>query len=160
MSKMSCVEKGYDTNAFVRTKQNANVKWHWVASKHLVTLKERPTFGKTLWHSHFGDERPDFAERLPEDPRVLLPIDVEVVGEAWKRQKGREGGNLVTRDGANSWFWEFPNICILALNGRYRGYRILWLWACDTFVGMFHQFPTLCFELEQIWDNIYNIIVY
>ena len=61
----------------------------------MVTLKERPTFGKTLWHSHFGDERPDFAERLPEDPRVLLPIDVEVVGEAWKRQKGREGGNSV-----------------------------------------------------------------
>ena len=42
----------------------------------------------------------------------------------------------------------------------YRGYRILWLSACDTFVCMFHQFPTLCFELEQIWDHIYNIIVY
>ena len=43
---------------------------------------------------------------------------------------------------------------------QYRGYRILWLSACDTFVCMFHQFPTLCFELEQVWDHIYNIIVY
>ena len=42
----------------------------------------------------------------------------------------------------------------------YRGYRILWLSACDTFVCMFHQFPTVCFELAQIWDHIYNIIVY
>ena len=43
---------------------------------------------------------------------------------------------------------------------NYRGYPILWLSACGTFGCMFHRFPTLCFELEQIWDHIYNIIVY
>ena len=112
-----------DTNAFVRTKQNA--------SKHLVTLKERPTFGKTLWHSHFGDERPDFAERLPEDPRVLLPIDVEVVGEAWKRQKGREGGNsvMVTTNDKG----EEINCC----QGKATNFGIVWMTggSNDTFLA-------------------------
>ena len=55
------------------------------------------SFGKTgrkkLCHSHFGDEGPDFAEGLAEDPGVLLPVDVQVVGQAWNEQKerGREG---------------------------------------------------------------------
>ena len=44
-----------------------------------------------LCHSHFRDEGPDFAEGLAEDPGVLLPVDVEVVGEAWNEQKEREG---------------------------------------------------------------------
>ena len=58
--------------------------------------------------------------------------------------------------------WRISNICDhYGMNSSYRGYWILWLSACDTFVClMFHQFPTLCFELEQIWDHIYNIIVY
>ena len=45
---------------------------------------------KKLCHSHFGDEGPDFAEGLAEDPGVLLPVDVQVVGEAWNEQKERE----------------------------------------------------------------------
>ena len=51
---------------------------------------------------------------------------------------------------------EFLKFC----QSLYRGYRILWQSACDTFVCMFHQFPSLCFELEKKWDHIYNIIVY
>ena len=45
---------------------------------------------KKLCHSHFGDEGPDFAEGLAEDPGVLLPVDVQVVGQAWNEQKERE----------------------------------------------------------------------
>ena len=45
---------------------------------------------KKLCHSHFGDEGPDFAEGLSEDPGVLLPVDVQVVGQAWNEQKERE----------------------------------------------------------------------
>ena len=82
------------------------------------------------------------------------------LNKAWEAKRWTLQGVPCIRRPELCWlrFGEFPRL--VGHYCSYRGYRILWLSACDTFVCMFHQFPTLCFELEQIWDHIYNIIVY
>ena len=56
---------------------------------------------------------------------------------------------------------ETPSLCVSLVLTHYTNYRILWLSPNDTFVCMFHQFPT---RKERARDylrpHIYNIIVY
>ena len=144
---------------YLRTRYRSKLGWFfWFGPIHVTICRNLVNDFKVYSYLFIQKaKRTNWANTLfPQSGFLLLFVSAGGNLSLWRRRCRGIWRRLRFRRRSQHWrFTWYDNIHL-----QYRGYRILWLSACDTFVCMFHQLPTLCFELEQIWDHIYNIIVY